>query len=91
VINGQKIFVGSANGTEWMWTICCTEPERRAAPDLSWFMINASLPVSPCSRMNLMGGGGEGASDMAIRTPSSSTMCAVPASCLVGGENNAGG
>jgi len=26
VLNGQKVFIGSANGTDWMWTLAVTDP-----------------------------------------------------------------
>src|SRR5712692_1423718 len=44
VLNGQKIFIGSANGTDWMWTIAVTDPNGERHKNVSWFMIDASLP-----------------------------------------------
>jgi len=43
VINGQKIFVAAPTAPMDVDRLL-HGPERRAAPDLSWFMINASLP-----------------------------------------------
>src|SRR5712691_9085443 len=60
VIKGQKIFVGSDNGADRIWLIACTAPNGRRHENLSWFMIDASLPGISMQPMELMGTGGEG-------------------------------
>ncbi|MHB8575171.1 MAG: acyl-CoA dehydrogenase family protein [Dehalococcoidia bacterium] len=88
VINGQKIFVGSAHGTDWMWTLTCTDPNAERHQNLSWFMIDANLPGISVQPMDLLGEGGEGGSDMGHKNTVFFDDVRVPAACLVGGENN---
>jgi len=88
LINGQKIFVGSAHGTEQMWTLTCTDPGGQRHKNLSWFMIDASLPGITVQPMDLLGEGGEGGSDMGHKNIVFFDDVRVPAFCLVGGENN---
>ena len=44
IINGQKIFVGSSLGCDYMWTVTCTDKEAPHHENLGWFMIPADLP-----------------------------------------------
>src|SRR5437764_14578106 len=67
VIKGQKIFVGSDNGTDRIWMIVCTDPKGKRHENLSWFMIDASLPGITMQPMELMGTGGEGGTDSGIK------------------------
>jgi alkylation response protein AidB-like acyl-CoA dehydrogenase len=88
VINGQKVFVGSAHGTEQMWTLTCTDPGGERHKNLSWFMIDASLPGSTVQPMDLLGEGGERGSYMGHKNIVFFDDVRVPTFCLVGGENN---
>jgi 3-oxocholest-4-en-26-oyl-CoA dehydrogenase alpha subunit len=87
VLNGQKVFVGSANGTDWMWTIAVTDPNGKRHENLSWFMIDASLPGITLQPMDLLGSG-EGGGESGHKNTIFFEDVRVPASCLVGGENN---
>ena len=43
LINGQKVFVGSAFGCDYMWTLTSTDTEAPRHENLGWFMIPADL------------------------------------------------
>jgi alkylation response protein AidB-like acyl-CoA dehydrogenase len=88
VINGQKIFVGSDHGADRIWMIACTKPGGVRHENLSWFMIDANLPGITVQPMELMGTGGEGGTDPVQKNTVFFDQVRVPASCLVGGENN---
>ena len=87
VLNGQKVFIGSDNGTDWMWTLAVTDPNGERHQNLSWFMVDASLPGITIQPMDLLGAG-----ESSARSGQKNTIffedVRVPASCLVGGENN---
>jgi 3-oxocholest-4-en-26-oyl-CoA dehydrogenase alpha subunit len=87
VLNGQKIFIGSANGTDWMWTLAVTAPGGERHQNLSWFMVDASLPGITVQPMELLGSGGGGGEHGHKNTIFFEDV-RVPAICLVGGENN---
>ena len=87
VLNGQKIFIGSANGTDWMWTIAVTDSNGKRHENLSWFMIDARLPGIAFQPMDLLGSG-EGGGESGHKNTIFFEDVRVPASCLVGGENN---
>jgi alkylation response protein AidB-like acyl-CoA dehydrogenase len=87
VLNGQKIFIGSANGTDWMWTLAVTNPEAERHQNLSWFMVDASLPGITVQPMELLGSGG-GSGEHNHKNTIFFEDVRVPAICLVGGENN---
>src|SRR5712691_8753345 len=87
VLNGQKIFIGSANGTDWMWTIAVTNPDGERHQNLSWFMVDANLPGITVQPMELMGSGGGGGEHGHKNTIFFEDV-RVPAFALVGGENN---
>jgi len=87
VLNGQKIFIGSANGTDWMWTLAVTNPDAERHQNLSWFMVDASLPGITVQPMELLGSGGGGGEHGHKNTIFFEDV-RVPAICLVGGENN---
>jgi alkylation response protein AidB-like acyl-CoA dehydrogenase len=87
VITGQKIFIGSDNGTDRMWMIACTNPGGPRHENLSWFMIDADLPGIAVQPMELMGTGGEGGTDSGVKNTVFFDHVRVPAFSLVGGEN----
>ncbi|HLF77500.1 MAG TPA: acyl-CoA dehydrogenase family protein [Dehalococcoidia bacterium] len=88
VINGQKIFVGSDNGAERIWMIAVTNPEGIRHENVSWFMVDTTLPGITISPMELLGTGGEGGADSGQKQTVFFDNVRVPAKCLVGGENN---
>lgn len=88
VLNGQKIFVGSDNGADWLWTIACTDPEGARHENVSWFMVDATLPGITVQPMDLLGTGGEGGTDSGQKNTVFFDDVRVPAFALVGGENN---
>ena len=88
VINGQKIFVGSDNGADRIWMIACTDPDGARHENVSWFMIDAGLPGITVVPMELMGVGGEGGAGSGQKQTVFFDNVRVPASALVGGENN---
>jgi alkylation response protein AidB-like acyl-CoA dehydrogenase len=87
VINGQKIFVGSDNGADRIWMIACTDPDGARHENLSWFMIDATLPGITVQPMELMGTGGEGGTDSGVKNTVFFDDVRVPAFALVGGVN----
>jgi alkylation response protein AidB-like acyl-CoA dehydrogenase len=87
VLNGQKIFIGSDHGTDWMWTLAVTDPTGERHQNLSWFMVDARLPGITVQPMDLLGSG-EGGADSGHKNTIFFEDVRVPASCLVGGENN---
>jgi hypothetical protein len=87
VINGQKIFVGSDNGTDRIWMIACTDPKGKRHENVSWFMIDANLPGITIVPMELMGTGGEGGTDSVQKQTVYFDDVRVPAHSLIGGEN----
>jgi alkylation response protein AidB-like acyl-CoA dehydrogenase len=87
VLNGQKVFIGSANGTDWMWTLAVTDPNGDRHKNLSWFMIDANLPGITLQPMDLLGSG-EGGGESGHKNTIFFEDVRVPAFCLIGGENN---
>lgn len=88
VINGQKIFVGSDHGCERMWMIAVTDPDGPRHENLSWFMVDASLPGIIMAPMELLATGGEPGADGGTKQTVWFDNVRVPADCLIGGENN---
>ncbi len=88
VINGQKVFVGSDNGCDRIWMLAVTDPEAPRHENLSWFMVDATLPGISMAPMELLGTGGEGGgTDSGQKQTVWFDSVRVPAYCLVGGEN----
>ncbi|MGH7931660.1 MAG: acyl-CoA dehydrogenase family protein [Candidatus Binataceae bacterium] len=87
VLNGQKIFIGSDNGADRMWTIAVTDPNGERHKNLSWFMVDADLPGITVQPMDLLSNG-EGGGEMGHKNTIFFEDVRVPAFCLVGGENN---
>lgn len=88
VINGQKIFVGSDHGCERIWMIAVTDPDGPRHENLSWFMVDASLPGITMAPMELLATGGEPGADGGTKQTVWFDNVRVPAECLIGGENN---
>ncbi len=87
VLNGEKVFVGGSHGVDFLWTIACTDPGGERHKNLSWFLIPADLPGINYRRMELLGDGNEGIGNGYKNTIYFENV-RVPASYLVGGENN---
>lgn len=82
VLNGQKIFVGSAHGAERFWMIACTDPGGARHENLSWFMVDATLPGITIQPLPVLADVAEGHKNAVFFDD-----VRVPADCLVGGEN----
>lgn len=87
VINGQKIFVGSGLGCDYMWTITVTDTEAKRHENLGWFMIPAELPGITIQPMDLLISGGESGAGSGVKNTVFFDNVRVPAFNLVGGEN----
>ena len=87
VINGQKIYVGSSMGCDYMWTITCTDNEAPRHQNLGWFMIPATLPGITIQPMELLISGGESGAGSGVKNTVFFDNVRVPAFNLIGGEN----
>jgi alkylation response protein AidB-like acyl-CoA dehydrogenase len=83
VLNGQKIFVGSAHGADRFWMIARTDPDGQRHHNLSWFMVDATLPGITITPLPVLADVAEGHKNSVFFDD-----VRVPAECLVGGENN---
>jgi alkylation response protein AidB-like acyl-CoA dehydrogenase len=83
VLNGQKIFVGSAHGADRFWMLTNTDPEGQRHQNLSWFMVDAHLPGITIQPLPVLAEVAEGHKNIVFFDD-----VLVPANCLVGGENN---
>jgi alkylation response protein AidB-like acyl-CoA dehydrogenase len=83
VINGQKIFTSLANGADYVWLAVRTNPEVKKHKGISLFVIPVDTPGIKIVPMKLL-------SDHDINQVFYEDV-RVPASCLVGGENNGWG
>ena len=84
VFNGQKIFIGSDWGADWFWTLAVTNPDAPRHENVSWFMIDATLPgitVQPMELLTRSDAGG-------VKNSIFFDDVRVPAFSLVGGENS---
>jgi alkylation response protein AidB-like acyl-CoA dehydrogenase len=88
VVNGQKIFVGSAHGADYSWTIVVTDPKGERHKNVSWLMIPMDLPGITVQPMELLAGGAEGGGGSGTKNIVFFDNVRVPADHLVGGENN---
>jgi alkylation response protein AidB-like acyl-CoA dehydrogenase len=88
VINGQKVFVGSAHGAERLWIIAVTDPAAKRHHNVSWFMIDAGLAGITIQPQVLLSNHGEGEADIGHKNTIYFDDVVVPADALVGGENN---
>ena len=87
VINGQKIFVGSAHGADQLWMVAVTDPNAARHENLGWFMVPADLPGITVAPMELLISGGEGGAGSGIKNTVYFDNVRVPSFHLVGGEN----
>ena len=87
VINGQKVFVGSNHGCDYMWTITCTDSEAPRHENLGWFMIPADLPGITVLPMDLLSSAGEAGAGSGVKNIVYFDNVRVPAKNLIGGEN----
>jgi alkylation response protein AidB-like acyl-CoA dehydrogenase len=83
VLNGQKIFVGSAHGADRFWIITNTDRQGERHENLSWFMMDAHLPGITIQPLPVLADVAEGHKNTVFFDD-----VRVPAECLVGGENN---
>ena len=87
VLNGQKIFVGSDHGCDFMWTITVTDPEAKRHENLGWFMVPSHLPGITIQPMDLLISGGESGAGSGVKQTVYFDNVRVPAFNLVGAEN----
>jgi alkylation response protein AidB-like acyl-CoA dehydrogenase len=78
-ITGEKVFIGSANGADALWTLVRTGEAADRHNNLSWFMIDANAPGITITPMRMIGGNDKNAIHF--------DNVEVPALNLVGGEN----
>jgi alkylation response protein AidB-like acyl-CoA dehydrogenase len=89
VLNGQKIYIGSHHGAERYWIIAVTNPKGKRHQNLSWFMIDASLPGITTQPLYMLSAQSEGDTDeFGHKNIIFFDNVRVPVDCLVGGENN---
>jgi 3-oxocholest-4-en-26-oyl-CoA dehydrogenase alpha subunit len=89
VVNGQKIYIGSHHGADRFWTIAVTDPKGKRHQNVSWFMIDASLPGITTQPLYMLSAQSEGETDeFGHKNIIFFDNVRVPADCLVGGENN---
>jgi 3-oxocholest-4-en-26-oyl-CoA dehydrogenase alpha subunit len=55
-ITGEKVFIGSANGADALWTLVRTGEASERHKNLSWFMIDANAPGITITPMRMIGG-----------------------------------
>lgn len=87
VLNGQKIFIGSAFGADQHWTIAVTDPAGARHDNLGWFMVPGDLPGITVVPMELLISGGEGGAGSGVKNTIYFDNVRVPAFNLIGGEN----
>ncbi len=87
VINGQKIFVGSAFGCDYMWTLGCTDSEAPRHQNLGWFMIPSDLPGITVQPMDLLTSAGESGAGSGVKNTVYFDNVRISGFHLVGGHN----
>ena len=88
VVNGQKVFVGSAFLPDQHWTVAVTDPDGERHHNLGWFMIPANLAGITVQRMDLLISGGESGAGGGYKNTVFFDDVRVPASNLIGAEND---
>ena len=79
VINGQKVFTSLAGGADYIWLAARTDPEAKKHKGISMFLVPMSTPGISIDPMSLLG-------EHDINQTFFDDV-RIPASCLVGGEN----
>ena len=87
VINGQKVFVGSAFSCDYMWTLTCTDSEAPRHENLGWFMIPADLPGISVVPMDLLTSAGESGAGSGVKNMVYFDNVRISSFHLVGGHN----
>ncbi|MCI0810939.1 MAG: acyl-CoA dehydrogenase family protein, partial [Chloroflexi bacterium] len=87
IINGQKVFVGSSLGCDYMWTLTVTDTEAKRHENLGWFMIPSDLPGITVQPMDLLISGGESGAGSGVKNTVFFDNVRVPAFNLIGGHN----
>jgi len=87
IINGQKVFVGSGLGCDYMWTLTVTDTDAPRHQNLGWFMIPADLSGITIQPMDLLISGGESGAGSGVKNTVYFDNVRVPAFNLIGGEN----
>ncbi len=88
LVNGQKIFVGSAHGADQSWMIVNTDPGGRRHQNLSWFIVPMDLPGVSWAPMDLLFAGNERGAASGLKQTVYFDNVRLPAFNLIGGENN---
>lgn len=79
VVNGEKTMVGYPHKPDYLWTFVCTDPSGPRHQNLSWIHIPADLPGITIQPLKMVIG---------MKNSVFFDNVRVPASYLVGGENN---
>jgi alkylation response protein AidB-like acyl-CoA dehydrogenase len=79
VLSGQKVFIGSGNGADALWTIARSGPAQDRHRNLSWFMVDARSAGVTIVPQRIIGG--------MDKNTIFFDKVRVPAASLVGGEN----
>ena len=87
IINGQKVFVGSSLGCDYMWTLTVTDTEAKRHENLGWFMVPSDLPGITVQPMDLLISGGESGAGSGVKNTVFFDNVRVPAFNLIGGHN----
>ena len=87
IINGQKVYVGSSHGCDYMWTITCTDSEAPRHQNLGWFMIPYDTPGITVLPMDLLSSAGESGAGSGVKNVVYFDNVRVPGFNLIGGEN----
>jgi alkylation response protein AidB-like acyl-CoA dehydrogenase len=83
VVNGQKIFTSLAAGADYIWLAARTDPEAKKHKGISMFVVPMDTPGLSIQPMSLL-------SEHDINQTFFDDM-RIPASCLVGNENEGWG
>jgi alkylation response protein AidB-like acyl-CoA dehydrogenase len=79
IINGQKVFTSLAGGADYVWLAARTDPEAKKHKGISMFLVPMSTPGISITPMSLLG-------EHDINQTFFDDV-RIPASSLVGGEN----